>query len=51
MPLDQNRAPILEALADAQSRKPTTYGAPGHHAGKEATRDVTRLIGSDVFKK
>src|ERR1700712_2795199 len=49
MPLNQRRAPLLEALAEVQSRKPSTYGAPGHHAGKGATRDVTKLIGSKVF--
>src|ERR1700712_5136824 len=49
MPLDQRRAPLLEALTELQSRKPSTYGAPGHHAGKGATRDVTKLIGSKVF--
>lgn len=49
MPLDQNSAPILETLAEAQSRKPSTYGAPGHHAGKGATHDITKLIGSKVF--
>lgn len=49
MPLDQRRAPLLEALAEVQARKPSTYGAPGHHAGKGATRDVTKLIGSKVF--
>jgi arginine/lysine/ornithine decarboxylase len=50
MPLDQSRAPILEALREVQSRKPSTYGAPGHHAGKGAQRDVTKLIGGKVFK-
>ncbi len=49
MPLDQRSAPILEALAEVQSRKPSTYGAPGHHSGKGATHDVTKLIGKKVF--
>jgi arginine decarboxylase len=50
MPLDQSRAPILEALREVQARKPSTYGAPGHHAGKGAQGDVTKLIGGKVFK-
>ena len=41
---------MLEALAAVQRKKPATFGAPGHHSGKGATRDVTRLIGARVFE-
>ena len=46
---DQGRAPILEALAAAKERSPTSFGVPGHKSGKGAPDDVKRLIGAEAF--
>jgi arginine decarboxylase len=46
---DQGRAPILEALAAAKQRSPTSFGVPGHKSGKGAPDDVKRLIGAEAF--
>jgi arginine decarboxylase len=48
--MDQQRAPILEALAVAERSRIHGFGAPGHHQGSTLPRDLRRLLGARVFE-
>ena len=47
--MNQNRAPILEALAAIERRSVHGFGAPGHHQGATVSRDLRRLLGRQFF--
>ena len=48
--MDQTKAPILDALAALERRKLHGFGAPGHHHGTSAPRDVVKLLGRSAFE-
>jgi arginine decarboxylase len=50
MPMDQNQAPLLEALAKYRQSGAVSFGVPGHKSGKGATDDIKRVIGAQAFK-
>lgn len=47
--MDQRQTPILDALATMERHPTRGFGAPGHHLGVGAARDVRRLLGRQVF--
>ncbi|WP_254605179.1 aminotransferase class I/II-fold pyridoxal phosphate-dependent enzyme [Sphingomonas bacterium] len=47
--MDQQQAPILEALAAIERRTVHGFGAPGHHQGTAVPRELRRLLGRQVF--
>lgn len=47
---DQDSAPILEALVQAERDGLAGFGAPGHGAGLAATDDILKLLGRRAFK-
>jgi arginine/lysine/ornithine decarboxylase len=48
--MDQNQAPLVEALTQVESRPPTGFGAPGHGHGSAMPRGLRSLVGSRAFK-
>ena len=49
MPMDQTKAPIVDALQAYKTQGTTSFGVPGHKSGVGATEDVKRLLGPDIF--
>jgi arginine decarboxylase len=47
--MDQHHAPLLEALAAFAPKRLHGFGAPGHHQGVGAPKDVQRALGKQVF--
>ena len=47
--MDQELAPILEALGTVEQRPVHGFGAPGHHQGAAVSADLRRLLGKQVF--
>jgi len=48
--MDQHSAPILDALATIQRHPVRGFGAPAHHQGTGASRDIRKLLGRAVFQ-
>lgn len=48
--MDQHQAPILDTLAAFEKKRVHGFGAPGHHQGAGVPRDVTRVLGRQVFR-
>ncbi len=48
--MDQNQAPLVDALTMAERRPVTGFGAPGHSAGKAIPGNMRRLLGKRVFQ-
>ena len=48
--MDQQQAPIIEALRAIERRPIHGFGAPGHHQGTTIPRDIRRLLGRRVFE-
>jgi arginine decarboxylase len=47
--MDQHQTPLVDALATAERRPVTGFGAPGHSAGKAMPTGMRRLLGKRVF--
>lgn len=47
--MDQNEAPICDALRSVERRPIHGFGAPGHHQGGAVAKDLVRLLGRRVF--
>lgn len=50
MPLDQNKTPIIDALAAFEKRSPEYFCMPSHHRGSAADRHLTELLGNRILK-
>ncbi|WP_156680801.1 aminotransferase class I/II-fold pyridoxal phosphate-dependent enzyme [Sphingomonas profundi] len=48
--MDQNEAPILDALAAMERRPPIGFGAPAHHQGAAIPGGTRALLGKRVFR-
>jgi arginine/lysine/ornithine decarboxylase len=48
--LDQERAPILEALEAFRDRGDVVYGPPGHKQGRGVDKETLRILGEDLFR-
>ena len=48
--MDQQQAPVLNALAAIERRRIRGFGAPGHHQGHAIARDARRTLGRRVFE-
>jgi arginine decarboxylase len=48
--MDQQEAPILDALRAIERRPMHGFGAPGHHQGTAIPSEVRRLLGKQVFE-
>ncbi len=48
--MDQNQAPLVDALVAAERHPVTGFGAPGHSAGKAMPTGMRRLLGKRVFQ-
>jgi arginine decarboxylase len=48
-PLDQNQAPLLEAMARLRARDWGCFGLPGHKQGRGADASVLEVLGRDTF--
>ena len=48
--MDQNQAPIVDALAAIEKRPPVGFGAPGHSRGAALPTGMRRLLGKRVFQ-
>jgi arginine/lysine/ornithine decarboxylase len=46
MSVDQNQAPLLEALAKYRQSGTVSFGVPGHKSGKGAPDDIKQVIGA-----
>lgn len=46
--MDQNQAPLVDALAMVERRPVTGFGASGHSAGKAIPTSMRRLLGKRV---
>src|SRR5438270_4965429 len=49
MALNQDQAPIVEALATYLQESISSFGVPGHKGGKGAPSDIYRLLGRYAF--
>ncbi|TDC30181.1 aminotransferase class I/II-fold pyridoxal phosphate-dependent enzyme [Kribbella albertanoniae] len=48
--MDQNRSPVLEALAEYHERGYANFAPPGHKQGLGADDAVRRVLGAEVFR-
>lgn len=47
--MDQQQAPLLEALKQLERRPIHGFGAPGHHQGNAVPKEAKALLGARVF--
>jgi lysine decarboxylase len=48
--MDQNKSPVLEALAQYHERGYANFSPPGHKQGRGADEAVLRVLGAEVFR-
>lgn len=48
--MDQQQAPLLEALKQLERRPIHGFGAPGHHQGNAVPKEAKALLGARVFQ-